>query len=593
MNFLRTVRQFNSLSAIQEGSIIEIEFNPESEALLIHTVLIHRNGETIDQAGCKTRIMQKEADSHKYIFTGSLTFTLFLEDIRVGDILEYAYSYHYKEPFIQNKFHFQTGEECEQLYYRLVAPSTIHLQYHGGFHAPAIRSLDEEDQEWIWEISPGAKGAFEWGQPSWLFPCDWLQISSFNHWDEVSKDAETQFPKEVILDAAIKAQVAKWKKEMPQESELILKLIRFVQNEVRYLSLDEGRLGPNCANDPNKTYFNRFGDCKDKTALLHYLLKEIGLESYPALVNTFLKEKTASLLPSLLFNHAILAIEKEGRLYWIDPTISHQGGTLENRTPLDYGYGLLIGKPGHSLTAIEKRGDASKLHTFVTFDLRKKNEQSRMSVETHFYGGEADKFRAQLDTESLNELSNQYISFYENHYPGIQVDKAIEFYELMDLNRIVLNESYLIPELGDRKVEKGKTVYYFKPFSLLAKLPSFESGRQTPLALEFPLEIREDIIVNSEKKIKFKEEITVFKNRCFEFTENWIRQNKHSMRAVYCLNTLKDHMVADESADVAAFNEQVGERCVYISFRHYSTWDKIVLVISFLIFIGQIIRMIT
>ena len=50
----------------------------------------------------------------------------------------------------------------------------------------------------------------------------------------------------------------------------------------------------------------RYGDCKDKALLLAALLRELGVEAYPALVNTKLRQRLDDYLPSpFLFDHVI------------------------------------------------------------------------------------------------------------------------------------------------------------------------------------------------------------------------------------------------------------------------------------------------
>ena len=64
----------------------------------------------------------------------------------------------------------------------------------------------------------------------------------------------------------------------------------------------------------------RFGDCKDQSALVVALLREMGLEARFALVNDR-SEMTVPYLPSPRFTHVIVqARSGEGRTYWVDPT---------------------------------------------------------------------------------------------------------------------------------------------------------------------------------------------------------------------------------------------------------------------------------
>ena len=68
----------------------------------------------------------------------------------------------------------------------------------------------------------------------------------------------------------MKALIEQWKDSATSKSDLALMALRFVQDEVRYLSISEGSKGWQPAH-PTLTFERRFGDCKDKSFLLHAL----------------------------------------------------------------------------------------------------------------------------------------------------------------------------------------------------------------------------------------------------------------------------------------------------------------------------------
>ncbi len=64
----------------------------------------------------------------------------------------------------------------------------------------------------------------------------------------------------------------------------------------------------------------RYGDCKDLSALIISLLREMGIEACFALVNSR-EVMTMPYLPSPRFTHAVVrARTEDGRVFWIDPT---------------------------------------------------------------------------------------------------------------------------------------------------------------------------------------------------------------------------------------------------------------------------------
>ena len=73
------------------------------------------------------------------------------------------------------------------------------------------------------------------------------------------------------------------------------------------------------------------------------MFRAMNMEAYPALVNTYMREGIARRLPSpFAFNHVIVKLNLAGRTIWLDPTISHQGGQLSNRSVPPLGKALVI-----------------------------------------------------------------------------------------------------------------------------------------------------------------------------------------------------------------------------------------------------------
>ena len=73
------------------------------------------------------------------------------------------------------------------------------------------------------------------------------------------------------------------------------------------------------------------------------LLKAIGIEAYPALVDTCDTKLLAEKLPAVyLFDHVIVTLELNGKRLWLDPTLSYQQGQLAQIFQPDYGYALVV-----------------------------------------------------------------------------------------------------------------------------------------------------------------------------------------------------------------------------------------------------------
>ncbi len=91
------------------------------------------------------------------------------------------------------------------------------------------------------------------------------------------------------------------------DREKVQRLYQWVSRHIRYvaLNIDVGGFVPRPA---QAILENRYGDCKDHVVLLEALLRAVGIESSPALVNSGAAMKLPELAISTPFNHVIVHV---------------------------------------------------------------------------------------------------------------------------------------------------------------------------------------------------------------------------------------------------------------------------------------------
>ncbi len=108
----------------------------------------------------------------------------------------------------------------------------------------------------------------------------------------------------------------------------IADLLAYLHEQVRYtgVEFDEANLVPRT---PAEVLKRRFGDCKDKSALLVALLRAAGIPAHVALLSTGPGLDSEADHPGMgIFDHAIVYVPGTPEL-WIDPTAQfHRVGTL-------------------------------------------------------------------------------------------------------------------------------------------------------------------------------------------------------------------------------------------------------------------------
>ncbi|MFL6258928.1 MAG: DUF3857 domain-containing protein [Thermoanaerobaculia bacterium] len=103
-------------------------------------------------------------------------------------------------------------------------------------------------------------------------------------------------------------------------------LADFARRQVRYVAVEVG-IGGYRPHTPQLVMERLWGDCKDKALLLVDLLKEAGIEAYPALARLDPDGRVDSGFPSpFQFNHMIVAVPADG--LGLDPDAPVAGGYL-------------------------------------------------------------------------------------------------------------------------------------------------------------------------------------------------------------------------------------------------------------------------
>jgi len=127
--------------------------------------------------------------------------------------------------------------------------------------------------------------------------------------------------------------------------------LQLVETKTRYffIGMGEGGYVPAQADD---TWARRFGDCKAKTALLLALLKNLGVEAEPVLVNLGGGDGINEFPPSLAaFNHVIVRVKIDGQSYWLDGTRTGDTNPQSMHAP-NHKWGLPVRAEGATLEQI-------------------------------------------------------------------------------------------------------------------------------------------------------------------------------------------------------------------------------------------------
>jgi Domain of Unknown Function with PDB structure (DUF3857)/Transglutaminase-like superfamily len=192
---------------------------------------------------------------------------------------------------------------------------------------------------------------------------------------------------------------------------------RFVQTDIRYVAIELG-IGGYQPHAAAEVFAHRYGDCKDKVTLLSSMLRVMGVDSFPVVINTVRGTVSADTPANLYFNHLILAIRlpagtedahllatavhpKVGQLLFFDPTdtltpLGQLSGALQSN------YGLLVSPDASELIRLPQLpADTSGIRRTASMVLDEKGTLSGEITEVRV-GDAASYERGKLNSMPLD-----------------------------------------------------------------------------------------------------------------------------------------------------------------------------------------------
>ena len=492
--FHHRVKQITSYAGEQDGAQISLDFDPEYESLQLHWVRIWRGTNFLNRLDRdKIKIIQQERDLEQHELNGQYSAILVLEDVRVGDVIDYAFTVQGENPVFGGRFarsiQLQSDQPVGRLRTRLLWPTKrrLYAKNHGTSAQPLV-IRGKEVTEYCWDSSRVPALTLEDSLPAWYECQPWVQLSEFQTWGEVNQWALTLFPNGSVPSPEFSQRLDAWRR-IASPVERVLAVLRFVQDEVRYFGIEMG-VKSHKPSDPSTVCNRRFGDCKDKSFLFVTALRALGIEAWPVLVNPAERHTLDQWQPSpLAFDHVIAAVRLNGQIYWFDPTINYQRGSLSVRYPPDYERGLIISPTTTGLAVIPSTiADRSLTSVSEYFQLRGRDEPADLKVVTVATGSDADVLREQFATTGRDEIQKSYQDFYSRSYPQIAIAQPIQFADDEQQNRVEMTEFYTIENMWTRSADDKRFWCEFSPHtitSLLYQKPR-DKDRAMPLALDFP-----------------------------------------------------------------------------------------------------------
>jgi transglutaminase-like putative cysteine protease len=545
-NYYRRVRKVLSPTGVQNASELAFDFDPTYERLVIHDITVVRDGKrksVLDAAS--VRVIEKEDEQRDHLYDGILSAIAFVNDVRPGDILDYSWSTEGANPLLGGRFadtfELTADVPTKLIRHRLLFPRPLHYRSTIAGIEPVV-AHGVYTSIYVWTRADVPALNVEDNLPDWFDPYDHVQVSEFASWHDIALWSDSLFQLNAPSRAAVAQLAQQIRASHPQQNDQIVAAIRFVQDEIRYLGIEMGR-NSHQPHQPAEVLEQRWGDCKDKSFLLASLLRELGVEAYPALVNTKLRHNMDRELPTPFeFDHVITEVRRGGATYWIDPTLADQGGSLETiETPNDE-RALIVRKETDGLTTIVTNQKGSTL-VAMTYTSHTWEGPSSLVVQTTYSGADADVVRADLASMTTADLAKQRINKFAADQPKIASAGPLQVRDDRGRNVISLTEHYTIRGLW------SDGSFVFNPHAIEDHLKRPDTIiREMPLALDYPLALHEHVVFHLPEAMTIDGSGDRLETRALRYVST-VEESGNTVTIDYNLHALADGIAAKDVPD--------------------------------------------
>jgi hypothetical protein len=472
----------------------ELVYDPSYETLEVHGVWLWHDGRRKDAwSTSDVRVLDQEEHMEDRIYDGRRSVVIETRNVRVGDTVEVAWSTIGTNPVMAgrfyNRFHTQYSDPVDRMLIRVLWEKP---------NAPQWRSLDgatePEEREhgkglelrWFGEDIDGF--VEEANAPADAQAAPSIEVSEWKSWGEVAAWAAALFDrheKSPLLNQELERL-----RQLPEGEPRLREAVRFVQDDLRYLSVSLG-VSSHRPHPPQWVLERGFGDCKDKALLTVTLLRALGADAVPALVNTQDGAAVDSWLPSpYAFNHAIVRATIDGRETWVDATYVFERGPLTSRAPPPYDRALLASVGTEGLIEIPSAHlDEPTWDIEQHWEVPEHSGAAKLTVTTRARGDDADVMRRSLASKSRAEWTREMLDVRKNNEKLELTAEPLEWTDDPEHNELVRVERYEVTGFFDSDWKHS-----FGAHAVWNNLEEPAAGaRVVPLAVTHPVHVREVI----------------------------------------------------------------------------------------------------
>lgn len=574
--YSRMVSKVLTAAAVEERSQLDISVDPNYQTLDLHRLQVVRAGRAIDlSATARITVLPEETDLVRRIYNGRNNVNILIPDVRIGDVVEYAYTVHSSSRVFPGHFSAQlqlgwaVPVHDERVRIQYPADRRLSFQRSDGEAPPQARP-SAGHMEVVFNRQNVPAYTFESDVPAWHRSTPQLQVSDLDSWSQVQRSMGRLFEVDRTVGPLTRALVDEIRSQGGPIEAQALRALRFAQEQIRYTSISVGP-GTHVPVSPETVMKQRYGDCKDKALLLATLLNALGIDAHPALVNSEDGHTLSGALPSpYAFDHAIVKVSIAGETYWLDATAAPQYSPLSIDDPADFEQALVLEDGSEGLEPIPRPASGvARREISEEFDLTAgQGSPARLKIVTRLMGRAADRSRSRWSEGNMEQIQADYLNYIARYYPSAKVAAPLAVEDEEQANLITVTEQYIVEHPFSTNPNSGREEFTVHADMLHSYADAVGTGRRSaPLAVPYPVQIRQRIVAMLPGEWQIAPQKVTVENPAFRY-ESSIDYSNQIFEAIYDFETTGDAVPAAEVPRYLADRKRMNDD---LDFTFFST----------------------
>ena len=432
---------------------VSVSWNPVSEDITVHQINISRDGQTIDVLADQTfETLRREQNLEQAMLDGRLTAVLQPSGLRVGDVLDVAYTLVSRDPIAaghpEQAIDLNIPIPVDNVRYRASWPTSMPMRLRAADNWVPLEVKRQAGQSSV-EVTRQAL------QPI-LVPDDVpgrlrsprrIEVSAYRDWSDIAVNLKPLYDRtrQIEAESPLQAEIERIRALSEDPTVRAAAALRLVQDQVRYVALmmGEGALTPASADD---TWRRRFGDCKGKTTLLLALLDGLGIEAEPAAVSIQNGDGMNERLPQIgAFDHVLVRALIGGKVYWLDGARTGDRALAAIAVP-PYRWALPLTGPDARLEALSLAPrDIPDAETLIALDATAGLYSPALITGTSTVRGDsAAMLGGQIATVSAAQKDQSLRAIWEAQLPDLKISEVASVYDA-EANLLTMTMTGTIP----------------------------------------------------------------------------------------------------------------------------------------------------